>query len=302
MKPPIVNSPLVLLEQGTIASLRKARERQSEYERFYWDQYFELQFQRDKIKEQIFEVLNTSCTSNFDFSSWQRSVKYRFGLHPLCVLGSLNDPGGRFNIGDFNTQTFEPFPALYVARDKKTALVEHLFASDERESGAEWELALTKPTSVTIVAVSGHLDRLFDMRATYALRPLVKLLSQFNLSNALKSRAQRLGIVEPVIVSTAAMLKKSLEDKKWRRAPMLYDIPANPQIFGHLIYAAKIEAVLYKSTLTGKDCLAIFPRNFIDTTSFVELDDETPMDETPARLDCHTWGQSEVQWKSILGR
>ena len=232
MKPPIVNSPLVLLEQGTIASLRKARERQSEYERFYWDQYFELQFQRDKIKEQIFEVLNTSCTSNFDFSSWQRSVKYRFGLHPLCVLGSLNDPGGRFNIGDFNTQTFEPFPALYVARDKKTALVEHLFASDERESGAEWELALTKPTSVTIVAVSGHLDRLF----------------------------------------------------------------------GHLIYAAKIEAVLYKSTLTGKDCLAIFPRNFIDTTSFVELDDETPMDETPARLDCHTWGQSEVQWKSILGR
>lgn len=126
MKPPRVHSPAVLLEHGTVASIKKAKERQAEYERFFWDQHFELQYQRDKIKEQISDALNTGCISNFQFQHWQRCVKYRYGLHPLCVIGSLSDPGGRFNIGDFNAQTFEPFPALYLAEDKSTAMAEHL--------------------------------------------------------------------------------------------------------------------------------------------------------------------------------
>lgn len=300
MKSPKVHSPIVLLEQGTLESLQKAKARQREFERFHWDLYCELQYQRDKIKDQIFEVLNASCKSNFEFSSWQRVVKYRYGLHPLCGLGSLNDPGGRFNFGEFNSQTFEPFPALYIAQDKPTAIAESLLGQDEREASLPWDLALTKASSVTIVSVSGALEKVFDIRRTNALRPFTKLISRFTISSAIKKTAKRLGIDEPKTVATASALKKTLEEKKWRRTTALADVPSNPQIFGHLIYAAKIEAILYHSTITKKDCLAIYPRNFAETGSYIQLDDDAPMSETPTRLDAQNWHLSERSMKDLI--
>ncbi|MCX6104321.1 MAG: RES family NAD+ phosphorylase [Proteobacteria bacterium] len=299
MKPPRVHSPTVLLEHGTLADLKKAKTRQAEYERYYWDYHFALQYQRDKVKDQIFEVLNAACSSAFSFSAWQRSVKYRYGLHPLCVIGSLVEPGGRFNFGDFNPQTFEPFPALYVAEDKSTAIAEHLLGEAERESSTAWDQALTKSTSITIVSVSGSLEKVFDVRQAATLRSFVKLIAAFTVPDSLKLMARRLGLAEPLAVKTAKALKTSLEDKKWRRSAMLFDVPSNPQIFGHLIYSSKIEAVLYRSVITAKDCLAIYPRNFAETTSYIQLDDTAPIADTPTRLDAQTWGVSEVAWKDL---
>lgn len=54
----------------------------------------------------------------------------------------------------------------------------------------------------------------------------------------------------------------SLLSADWREKSNHYDIPKNPQVFGHLIYTANIEGILYPSKLTGKQCLTIYPRNF----------------------------------------
>ncbi len=54
--------------------------------------------------------------------------------------------------------------------------------------------------------------------------------------------------------------------------PILFSIPANCQILGHIAYEAGIEGILYTSVKDGKKCAAIFPRNFNNSSSFVEID------------------------------
>ena len=63
----------------------------------------------------------SEATDDFSFKSWFRAVKWRYSNHPLCTLGSLKDPGGRFNIGNMNPNLIPQFSALYIAQDKETA-------------------------------------------------------------------------------------------------------------------------------------------------------------------------------------
>jgi hypothetical protein len=77
--------------------------------------------------------------------------------------------------------------------------------------------------------------------------------------------------------------------KDWRVSPVHGDVPANSQIFGALIYQAGIEGILYPSTLTGKECLAIFPNNFAVTSSYIQLDDEPPHAKVERRIDSNNW-------------
>ena len=86
----------------------------------------------------------------------------------------------------------------------------------------------------------------------------------------------------------------------WRVNSVDWDIPANPQIFGHLISLAGIEGILYPSKLTKKKCLAIFPHNFANTDSYVCLDDEPPQQTVPIRIDSKNWRISELEPKDIL--
>ena len=66
---------------------------------------------------------------------------------------------------------------------------------------------------------------------------------------------------------------------------MLYDVPAGGQIFGGTAVDAGIEGILYESVLTGKECLAVFPQNFLNSSSYVELDDPAPSDDVRTRID-----------------
>ena len=56
-------------------------------------------------------------------------MKYRWGNKPLSARGSLQDPGGRFNIGEIDTTRFPPFSGLYIASDKETSIQEILLGS-----------------------------------------------------------------------------------------------------------------------------------------------------------------------------
>lgn len=73
---------------------------------------------------------------------------------------------------------------------------------------------------------------------------------------------------------------------------MQRDIPSNSQIFGQIVRSAKIEGILYPSKMSNgkqKLCIAIFPENFDDSNSFVEIEDDVPESVTNKRLDQYSY-------------
>ncbi len=120
------NQVTVLLESGSIENLRAAKKRTQEELRYYWDFFTELAYLRQQISNEIHAALIKTCASPFLFSNWQRSVRYKYSLHPLSSYGSKLFDGQRFNVGDVNPKLIPSFSALYIACDKDTALQETL--------------------------------------------------------------------------------------------------------------------------------------------------------------------------------
>ncbi|MBI4242815.1 MAG: RES domain-containing protein, partial [Planctomycetes bacterium] len=205
------------------------------------------------------------------------------------MKGSLNDPGGRFNIGDINPSQFPPFPALYLAFDKDTALQELLSQpinpQEEKLKLDPLDFALTSPDSITVVSLSGFLDSIINLKEPKKLQPFVDLIKEFTIPDDLKKTAKEIGEHDPDLIRTVSKLVDALLDPNWRLWSMQFDVPVSSQIFGQLVAEAGIEGILYTSKFTGKDCLTIFPQNFDDTNgSFIQLDDEAPAEIKIRRL------------------
>ncbi|HVE44067.1 MAG TPA: RES family NAD+ phosphorylase [Gammaproteobacteria bacterium] len=290
-----------LLESGTLNDMRAAKQITAALVKYQWDYYAELAYQRNAVQDEIKTALVQTCIS-YTFSKWQRAIKYKYCLHPLSTIGSLSFIGGRFNTGSEVNREVPIFPSLYLAQDKDTALQEHLgqeiTLSDSKLTSRE--IALAHPSSEAIVSVSGKLDKVFDLTSADNLTPFVDLIKNFKLSDELRAAAKFLMIEDPDIVKDACSLQKTLLHHDWRQRPSNYDVPANSQIFGHLIYSAGIEGILYPSKLTQKPCLAVFLRNFVGTDSFVMLDDEVPHLKVPRKIDGTNWRISELEIKEII--
>jgi hypothetical protein len=68
--------------------------------------------------------------------------------------------------------------------------------------------------------------------------------------------------------------------------PTQFDLPSNSQIFGRLVGAAGVHAILYPSARNSTHrCLALYPRNWGGSVSFIELADATPAGVQVSRLD-----------------
>lgn len=272
-----------LLESGLISDILKSKARFERLVEFHWEYYSELAFQRNQIREQLKKSLREKAQP-FEFSKWQRIVRYKYSLSPLSTKGSLIDPGGRFNIGELDRARYPVFPALYIARDKATALAEVLGREKGTDSLSPEELALIKPDSITVVSLSGKLESVLDIRDRNNLAGFVNLIKSFKLSKSLLKKSQRFDF--PVrLVRTTTELVDNLKQPDWRNWPMVFDVPAATQIFGGIVMNAGIEAILYSSTMTEKECLAIFPQNFLNSSAFVELDDPTPSADVQRRID-----------------
>ena len=292
-----------LLEVGTLESMRSAKQATSEYLKYYWKHYAELAGQRSSVKDPISQALTQTCIS-YPVEKMQRAVKFKYGLHPFSTMGSLVFIGGRFNTGAEVNSEVPSFPALYLAQDKDTALQEHLGQQANKQGNklSPREAALTNPASETIVSVSGKLDKVFDLTKAKSLNAFVGLIKDFKLSKELIDLSKKLGIPEPRIIRTANDLLKNLLHPDWRQTPVNCDVPSNPQIFGHLVYSAGIEGVLYPSKFTRKLCLVVFPRNFVGTDSYVALDDDVPHPKVPTRIDASNWRLCEMDAKEIIGQ
>ncbi len=70
---------------------------------------------------------------------------------------------------------------------------------------------------------------------------------------------------------------------------MQFDVPFPSQIFGRIALDAGIEGILYSSSLTQKACVVIFPENFLNSPSSVELDGRKPAEAVHARIDAATF-------------
>jgi hypothetical protein len=203
------------------------------------------------------------------------------------------DPGGRFNIGDIDPLKIAPFPALYIACDKSTALQEMLCQNikDGQEQSAA-DMALTNAASIASVSISGQLSNIIDLNKPEKLQVFIDIIKEFSIPLRLKETTKKLGIAPPEIITTTKRLVESMLMAEWRSASVLYDIPAPSQIFGQLACFAGVEGILYPSKFNGKECIAIFPQNFgKGSDSFVKLDDETPKGVKTTRLDADVWGK-----------
>lgn len=279
-----------LLDWGSVESILRSNARYQLLLRFHWEFYSELAF----LRARIYDSLKSSLLERgapFEFSRWQRAVKYKFSLEPLSTKGSRTDPGGRFNIGAIDTARFTVFPGLYIAQEKATALAELLGRDNDGQGqplSAE-ELALTKPDSVTAVSVSGKLEAVFDVGKKENLAGFVNLIKDFRLSLGLRKRARTLGLPPPRLVRTSHEMARELLTPNWRAWPMRLDVPAPSQIFGQIIVDCGIEGIVYTSALTKKPCLVVYPQNFANSSSFVELDDPVPSEIVQKRIDSATF-------------
>ena len=288
-------SVFILLDKFSATDIERWAIFKDQILKFHWDFYSNLAYQRSKISDEIKKSLLEATQKSFPFEKYQRAVKYRHALEPFSVVGSVIDPGGRFNIGDINASQFLLFPALYLAADKDTALQELL--SQKIEPGQKdrtLDFALTNPESIASISVSGFLNSLISLKQPERLQPFVDLIKDFSIPDSLKEISKKIGLPEPELIKTVPKLVEALMAPYWREWPMQCDVPFSSQIFGQLVADAGIEGILYESKFTGKACLAIFPQNFDETSgSFIQLDDEAPAEIKIRRLDAKVWHEIE---------
>ena len=153
------------------------------------------------------------------------------------------------------------------------------------------DFALTNQASITIVSLSGSVNSIINLKEPEKLQPFVDLIKNFEIPTNLKEAARKIGLPEPELIRTVFKLADILLIPNWREWPMQFDVPFSSQIFGQLVADASIEGILYPSKFTGKDCLVIFPQNFDESSSFIELDGDLPSGIKVRRLDAKTWNE-----------
>ncbi len=279
-----------IFDTFTLEDLRRKPRIKDEVLQYAWESYSVLQHQRSAAAEEITGALASAAIGPFPFSRWMRIVDYQFTNHPLSASGSVKSmTGGRFNIGDIDPPKFGPFPALYLASDRDTALAETLGQPGDPEGLSRNELALRSERSFSCVAVNGALETVIDLSKMDRLRAFVDIIGQFKFPAPVRDKAKGLGIQDP-IVSSEEDLGTALSSTNWRVMPMQMDVPAACQIFGQLVARAGIEGIVFPAvrSASGASSLAVFPQN-LQGDSFVELADTSPTATKHVRLDAETW-------------
>lgn len=226
----------------------------------------------------------------FKFEDWQRVGRYKYALTPLSVAGSLRYVGGRFNIADIDHSRFPPFPALYLAIDRETAIQEVL-GQDAALGGplSALELVLAKPDAIFNVPVKAELRSVLDLRKPDLLQPFVDLIKDFTIDKNMEEMARAHGVPPLILIRTTEVLLQFIFDENWRRMPAQFGVPAASQVIGQLAADAGVEGIIFPSKFNAKPNVAVFPQNFTGD-SFVELLGAIPEGVKVRRLDATTAG------------
>ncbi|MCR4330834.1 MAG: RES family NAD+ phosphorylase, partial [Patescibacteria group bacterium] len=186
--------------------------------------------------------------------------------------------GGRFNVGrDLDPTQFPVFPCLYCGSDFQTAYAEKFGVVATPTVLEAHQLALRIPESFTAVRLQINISHIFDLQKISNLTLFTAVIRKFRMSAELKELAKQLGKKPPWLIQEADQLRAALLANDWRAFPMQLGIPANSQVFASLLIEAGFEGVLYPSSKGGGQCIAIFPQNFHDAQSSVNLLDRAPL-------------------------
>lgn len=252
--------------------------------------HFGLEDQRQRTESLLLESMRSCATSNFSVSGWGRIVDLRYSLDPLSMEGSMTGIGGRFNVGaGLSPGVFTAFPALYCADEYGTAFLEKFGSPDVTlPNGLSGEdFALRKPGSFSFIRLNVTLENMLDISDDSTLKPMVEILREFEVPKSVTQTARKLGLKQaPWLIRSSTTLQKQLLHPNWRIRPMHFDLPANSQIFGRLVAAAGIHGILFPSSRDlERRCLALFPQNWVGSTSFIEIADVPPAGLRLSRRD-----------------
>jgi hypothetical protein len=276
---PEVGTGELLIEQITDVQLLAARARSQFLQAYHYGWFFELESQRASNQARITEALGAARPISIKLDGWGRAIQLKYSTAPLSCIGSLKWVGGRFNYGfDIDSTRFEPFPALYLAEDLETGLREMNGLSQENGRGGltSEELALCGRSGVSWVAVEGEVHNIFDLTHIQNLKPLAEIFASFKLSKQTRDTEKRLGLTPLPLISTAEQLHATFMTENWREFPVQFSTPANSQLFGKLASSAGFEGALFSSTRTGRSNLALFPRQFEQSSGYVRAKDPPP--------------------------
>lgn len=157
------------------------------------------------------------------------------------------------------------------------------------------ELNLCAKDGVAWIAVSGNVSNIFDLTHAHGLTGIVQLLSKFKISKRVRDAERRLRANPLKLVATTGQLFQSIMTESWREFPSLVSTPSNSQLLGHLLSLAGFEGVLYSSTRTGKKDLALFTRQFHNSSSKV-CAIAPPATATQCELSSATYRDLERSW------
>jgi len=233
--------------------------------------------------------LRKNCNS-YQFKYYQRATSFKYSLNPLSARGSvLNETGGRFNIGNISPN-IPKFPALYLAKDKETAIKEafQIGRIGSNQGLTNEDLALIDKRSMCVITVSGYLEQVLDLNFKDNLKDFFKAIKHIQLPQSLLNKAKKFKVDPCPEIKTLTELHNTLFEENYKRHSLLFDLPSNSQILGHIALEAGIHAIKYGSKFTGKHCLAIYPENFELGDSYIQLNpDEVPssMPDGDKRMD-----------------
>lgn len=280
----------LILDMFSSLDLRRWRSFGSDVDRYHYDFFYSLESQRAANHDKIIESLSEVDGINFDKSNCARVVDYEFSSNPLSSVGSLRHVGGRFNIGSrVDPGRFNPFPALYLASDEQTARLEKFPEPINKNSKLKpEEYALSNKKSHTIVFVECRLTNVFDLTKTKNLNNLVNTMKKFEIPKGVHEKAKDIGLGVPRLVKNSKELLNTIMMEDWRYLPAQHSLPSNSQILGNLLQAADFSGVLYKSTKGKGKCLAVFPKTFDKSDSYIRIEDKAPK-EVNVELNSKTW-------------
>jgi hypothetical protein len=244
---------------------------------------------RSQVMEDLKQSLQDNTTS-FEFNNWRRIISHPFSNTPLSTIGSIKSfPGGRFNIGNIDTERFPKFPALYLAEDTTTAFLEMMGLKPETITGGLTGQELAAAGNFSHFTVQGNLTNILDLTNLETLRQFHSHLQNIELPIYYRKKANQLKITPMLPVKNLEELRNTLFAEDWRLMPMQFDTPANSQILGQIAYSAGIEAILYPSVKTNQKALAVYPKNFIDSDASVEITGAVSETAIHTRIDKDTY-------------
>lgn len=280
---------LGVLEEFTGGSLAKWREAGRNLAHLSAELFFGLEAHRSRFSSELMDAVRAANKGPCSLRGWARLVDYQYTNQPLSMAGSVHGDGGRFNIGaSLNPATYTPFPALYAAEDFATAFRERFGLAHDSTAGGltASDIVLRREQSFTNVALNISIETAIDVGDLASLKPIAEILGKIRMPASIAALARRLRLRVPWLVRTASGLQQQLLLPNWRVNPVQYALPANSQIFGRLCAAAGVHAILYPSARnSGRQCIALLPQNWFESTSYVELVGPCPPQIEVRRLD-----------------